>query len=91
MADTTQPMGDRQRDEDTGQYTDKYPPAEVTAAIEDLNGTAATSEVADALGADRDTIYKKLTLMQDRGQVTSRKAGGIRVWSISGDQGDAQN
>jgi GTP-sensing pleiotropic transcriptional regulator CodY len=73
---------DRDRDEDSGRYVDKYPPEEILEAIDDLSGTAATSEVADAIGCSRDTAYKKLQLMEERGQVTSRRAGGIRVWSV---------
>lgn len=42
---------------------------------------AATSEVADVLDASRNTIYKKLRVMEEDGEVTSRKAGGIRVWN----------
>lgn len=78
----THAMGDRKRDDETGQFTDKYPPEDIVEAIAELSGTAATSEVADAIGADRDTVYKKLNLMEERGEVSSRKAGGIRVWSV---------
>lgn len=49
--------------------------------ISDRGGTAATSEIAEKLDADRNTIYKKLRIMENDGQVESRKAGGIRVWS----------
>lgn len=80
-------MGNRKRDEETGRYTDKYQPDEVLEAIRALSGTAATSEVAEEVGASRDTIYKKLQLMEDEGLVTSRKAGGIRVWSPAGGEG----
>ncbi|MFB6198824.1 MAG: transcriptional regulator, partial [Halobacteriaceae archaeon] len=78
-------MADRERDENTGQFTDKYPREEILTVIEDLSGTAATSEIADALDADRNAIYKKLRLMEDDEQVVSRKAGGIRVWSTVDD------
>lgn len=43
--------------------------------INELSGTAATSEVADALDADRNAIYKKLRLMEDDEQVVSRTVG----------------
>lgn len=76
-------MGERVRDAETGRYTDKYPPAEILRAIWDLGGHAATSEVADHVGASRDTIYKKLQAMEEQGQVESRRAGGIRVWSFA--------
>lgn len=76
-------MGNRERDSETGQFTDKYPREKVIAAIEDLSGTAATSEIADALNADRNSIYKKLRIMEEDGQIESPKPGGIRVWSAT--------
>jgi Mn-dependent DtxR family transcriptional regulator len=76
-------MGERVRDAETGRYTDKYPPEEILRAIWDLSGRAATSEVAEAVGGSRDTIYKKLQSMEDESLVESRKAGGIRVWSFA--------
>ena len=75
-------MGERVRDETSGRYTDKYPPTVLIETIGELGGTAATSEVADELDAARNTIYKMLTTMEERGEVTGRKAGGIRVWSV---------
>jgi len=75
-------MDERERDEDSGRYTDKYPPADVLAAIEGLEGRAATSEVAESIGCSRDTAYKKLQSMEDAGELASKKAGGIRIWSI---------
>lgn len=81
-------MADRERDENTGQFTDKYPREEVLRVIEDRSGTAATSEIADALDADRNAIYKKLRIMEDEGQIESRKAGGIRVWSVTTESTD---
>jgi len=78
--DTT--MGDRVRNDDTGRYTDKYPREDVLGVIEATGGRATTSEVADSLDAARDTIYKKLQALEEEGDVTSRKAGGVRVWSI---------
>lgn len=92
MATTTEVMTDdsdpkRTRDE-SGRYTDKYPREGIRAAIRDLSGMAATSEVADALDAERNTIYKKLDVMQDDGELTSRMAGGIRVWSVAEQEDD---
>ena len=77
-------MGERKRDEDTGRYTEKYSSEEVVAAIQDVGGTAATSEIADALDASRNTIYKRLSSMEENDVIVSRKAGGIRVWSVVG-------
>lgn len=92
MATTTEVMtnesDEKRKRDDTGRYTDKYPREDIRAAIRDLSGMAATSEVADALDAERNTIYKKLDVMQDDGELTSRMAGGIRVWSVADQEDD---
>jgi DNA-binding NtrC family response regulator len=76
-------MGERERDTETGEFVDKYPRGEIRQTIQELGGMAATSEVAAELDAPRNTIYKKLRAMDSDGAVTSRMAGGIRVWSVS--------
>ena len=81
-------MGERERDTETGEFVDKYSPAAICAVIRELGGTAATSEVAAELDASRNTIYKKLRAMESDGDVTSRMAGGIRVWSVCEDCSD---
>ena len=73
-------MGERNRDNETGKFIEKYPQEAILTAIEECGGMAATSEIADALSANRNTVYKKLREMEDESVVTSRKAGGIRVW-----------
>lgn len=78
--------GERERDEKNGRFEDKYPPAEVTTAIESLGGRAATSEVAEEVGCARDTAYAKLKILSERGEVESEKAGGIRVWEVTDDE-----
>lgn len=69
-----------ERDEKSGRFTDKYPPEDVLAVIDDFSGRATTTEIADGLGSSRDAAYMKLRMMEENGQITSHKAGGIRVW-----------
>lgn len=73
-------MGERQRDKETGEFVEKYPQETILTAMQECGGIAATSEIADALDANRNTVYKKLREMEADGVITSRKAGGIRVW-----------
>ena len=80
-----QVMSDRKRDENSGRFTDKYPPEVVVEAIQTLGGRAATSEVAAQIDSSRDTAYKKLQILEERGDVKSQKVGGIRVWQIPED------
>lgn len=75
-------MTKRERDDETGEFVDKYPPRQLLTAIQDRGGRAATSEIADQLDANRNSIYKKLQTMEQEGEVSSDMAGGIRIWSI---------
>jgi len=80
MATKVALMGERDRDDETGKYVEKYPQEAILTALQECGEIAATSEIADALDANRNTVYKKLREMEDQRVVTSRKAGGIRVW-----------
>jgi predicted transcriptional regulator len=73
-------MSKWERDEKSGRFTDKYPPEDVLAVIDDYGGRATTTEIADGLGSSRDAAYMKLQMMEENNQITSSKAGGIRVW-----------
>lgn len=79
----SQVMGDRKRDEDTGRFTDEYPPEELLAAIRDIGSRVATSEIADRIGSTRQAAHAKLQKMEERGQVESQMVGGNRMWSIA--------
>jgi uncharacterized membrane protein len=86
MVTNAEVMGKRDRDDETGEFVDKYPQEAILTAIQECGGLAATSEIADDLDASRNTVYKKLRVMEEDGDVTSRKAGGIRVWTTDGKQ-----
>ena len=78
-------MPERNRDSDTGQYTNKYTSAEFIRAIRDLGGAAGTQEIADVVGCNYNTAYSKLRQLEDGGEVESRKVANARLWSITGD------
>ena len=73
----------RERDEDSGRYTESYPPEMFLKALNALNGMASTQEVADEAECEYRTTYEKLVKLEDSGQITSRKVGNARLWSIS--------
>jgi Mn-dependent DtxR family transcriptional regulator len=74
----------KDRDEESGRYTDTYTEDDLLEAIRDLGGMAGTSDVAGHVGCARDTAYKKLKQMEEDGTVSSRKVGGALLWSVEG-------
>ncbi len=72
----------KERDEESGKYTETYPPEAFTEALESLSGAAATQEVADEVGCAYRTAFAKLTELEDKGEVTSRKVGNARLWQL---------
>jgi Mn-dependent DtxR family transcriptional regulator len=75
-------MGDRDRDEESGQYVEKYPRESFIQAIEAEGGQAGTTDIADHVGVIHETAYKKLNRMEEDGEIESRKFGRSLVWSV---------
>ena len=73
---------DRDRDADTGQYTEEYPPPDFVAAIEDASGSAGTQDIADTVGCSYETAYKKLHQLADDGTITRQKVGNANLWVV---------
>ena len=71
---------DEERDE--GRYVEKYPIEDVETALAE-RGEATTSEIAEAVGCNHDTAYKKLLRLEDEGRITSRMIGNARLWSAA--------
>lgn len=73
----------RDRD-DSGQYDDHIPPADVLAIFNRLDDSAeplTASDVVDELGIARRTAHNKLNRLVDRGQLETKKVGARgRVW-----------
>lgn len=73
----------KERDEESGKYTETYPLDAFTEALKSLSGAAGTQEVADEVGCAYRTAFAKLTELEDKGEVTSRKVGNARLWQLS--------
>ena len=73
---------DRDRDDDTGQFTEEYPPDDFVAAIEADGGATGTKDVADAVGCSYELAYKKLRQMADDGTIDRRKVGNVNLWVV---------
>ena len=71
------------RDDESGQYTKTYSQEEFLEALERLGPEAGTQEIADEVGCNRDTAYRRLRNLEEENEVESRKIGMVRLWSIS--------
>lgn len=74
-------MGGRERDEDTGKFTEEFPLEEFLYTLEEI-GPAGTTEIAEQIGCDRRTAYLKLQSLEEDGDVESRKVGNALLWQI---------
>jgi predicted transcriptional regulator len=72
-------MGGRERDEETGEFTEEYPTEEFLQSLEEL-GPAGTTEIAEHIGCDRRTAYIKLQSLEQDGVVESQKVGNALLW-----------
>jgi len=72
----------KDREEESGKYTKSYPDTEFLDAVQELDGMAGTSEIAEEVGCTRRTAYTRLKLLENEGEITSRKVGNSLVWLI---------
>lgn len=72
----------KDREEETGKYSTSYPESDFLNAIDDLDGLAGTSEIAEEVGCTRRTAYTRLKSLEEDGRVSSRKVGNSLVWSL---------
>lgn len=72
----------KERDEESGKYTETYPLEDFTEALELLSGAAGTQEVANEVGCAYRTAFAKLSELEDKDKVTSRKVGNAQLWQL---------
>ena len=75
-------MGGRNRDEDSGEFTETYPLENFLDSLEEI-GPAGTTDIADSVGCDRRTAYLKLQSLEEEGLVRSQKVGNALLWELS--------
>jgi uncharacterized membrane protein len=73
-------MADRDRDEDTGRFTTEFEDEDFIRALEELGGSASTSDIAEQLDCDRRTAYLRLNDLEDAGCISSREVGNSLLW-----------
>lgn len=71
------------RDRDRGRFTPVYDDADFIQAIRDRDDMASTRQVADAVGCDKDTAYRRLRSLRDeQNKLTSEDIGNTLLWRI---------
>lgn len=75
-------MGGRDRDEESGKFTETYPPEDFLRALEELD-FAGTTDIAEFVGCDRRTAYLKLQSLKKEGKVQNQKIGNALLWKLS--------
>lgn len=75
-------MGGKNRDEESGKFTETYPPEDFLEALKEL-GAAGTTDIAGFVGCDRRTAYLKLKSLEKEEQVDSEKVGNALLWRLS--------
>jgi predicted transcriptional regulator len=75
-------MGDRDRDKESGKFTEEYPREDFLEALAEL-GQSGTTDISDYLGCDRRTAYLKLKSLENDGKIRSRKVGNSLLWELS--------
>jgi predicted transcriptional regulator len=74
-------MGDRERDEESGEFTEEYPLQEFLEALDEL-GPSGTTDISEYVGCDRRTAYLKLKSLEEEGKVRGRKVGNSLLWEL---------
>jgi predicted ArsR family transcriptional regulator len=74
-------MGDRDRDDNSGRFSEEYPREDFIRALEEL-GASGTTDIADHVGCDRRTAYLKLQVLEEEGDVESEKVGNALLWML---------
>jgi hypothetical protein len=70
----------KDRDEDSGKFTEQYPEEAFLGAVERLE-TATTSEIAEEVGCSYDLAYRRLNTLIDEGEIQRKEIGPSFVWS----------
>lgn len=72
----------RERDEESGKYTDAYTDQEFLTALEEEGGLAGTSALAEAVGCSSRNALNRLRELEEAGQITSKDVGRSLVWVL---------
>ena len=75
-------MPGKDRDDHSGKYTTTYTDDDFLRVVKELGPQIGTQAVADEVGCTRDTAYRRLRELENKGKIVSRKVGMARLWSM---------
>lgn len=82
----TKPVMPRERDEESGQYTDAYSDDEFLAALAEEDGVAGTTALSEAVGCTSRHALNRLRELEEAGKVKSKDVGRSLVWMLVDDE-----
>ncbi len=75
----------RERDDESGKYTDTYSDEDFVEAIKKEGGLAGTGTVAEIVGCSHRQALNRLKELEKADVITSKDVGRSLVWQISSD------
>lgn len=78
----------RVQNDETGRFETVYSDHDILDLL-CREGITGTREVAEALGCSRTHAYRRLSELEEDGEITSRTIGGNRVWMSAQDGANA--
>jgi len=76
------PVMTRERDENSGKYTDAYDDEDFLSAIDEADGIAGTGEIAETVGCSNRQALNRLKELEEAGLISSKDVGRSLVWQI---------
>lgn len=61
-----------ERDEDSGQFTSKYPAEAFLDTLRELDGAGSTADIAERVDCPTRTAHYNLSKLEDAGEIDSR-------------------
>lgn len=72
----------RDRNPENSRYVDTYADADFLDAIRECD-PSTTTEIAEAVGCNQSTAYRRLDTLAKEGEVESQKFGNTNVWTLT--------
>lgn len=79
-------MNDERNDE-SGQFTQKYTDEMFLAAVDEQAPLAGTADIAAEVGCTHDTALKRLEELAEQGYINRCRVAGAILWSTDGIEG----
>jgi len=77
----------RDRDDESGKYTDAYSDEDFIDAIHAEGGLAGTTAIAEIVGCTRRQALNRLKELREQDRVKSKDVGRSLVWQLDSEDG----